>query len=364
MKLNINKNITSHSTIKHGGINALNLNDSDIIDFSTNVNPLGCSTKIVDHLKKTFTILFSSYPDPYSKQLYDKLSEYTRINKNNIVVGNGSIEILYDFCRVFLNSQTPVLIPIPTFGEYESASRLYGCKIIFFKTMDLNKNLANFIKKIPINGCIFICNPNNPTGILIKQKNMLKIIEIAKNKSSIIFVDECFIELTCSEKESILKYIEHFDNLFVLRSLTKTFGLAGLRIGYGIGNKHIVETLKKIKVPWSINTLAQKAATISLSDQLYLNKTRNLIKREYIFLTKSISKIDNFICYNSDTSFILIKSLLDVTFLQEWLLRHKILIRNCNNFRGLNNHFFRISIKTHNENLKLIKSLEVISRKH
>ncbi len=363
MKLNINKNITSHSTIKHGGINALNLNDSDIVDFSTNVNPMGCSTKVINHLK-TFTTLFSSYPDPYSKQLYEKLSEYTGINKNRIVVGNGSIEVLYDFCRVFLNPQTPVLIPIPTFGEYESASKLQGCKLIFFKTMDLNKNLENFIKKIPNNGCIFICNPNNPTGILIKQKNMFKIIKTAQIKSSMILVDECFIELTCDEKKSVLKYIEHFDNLFLLRSLTKTFGLAGLRIGYGIGDKKIIKTLKKIKIPWSVNTLAQKAASLSLSDKLYLSKTRNLIKQEYIFLTKSISKINNFICYNSDTSFILIKSLLDTTFLQEQLLKHKILIRNCNNFRGLNNHFFRISIKTHNENLKLIKSLEVISRKH
>ncbi len=364
MKLNISKNVVSHSPIKHGGINALNLNDSEIIDFSSNVNPMGCPHKTIDHIKKTLTVSFSSYPDPCSKQLYEKLSKYTGINENNIIVSNGSIEIIYDFCRIFLNPKTSVLMPIPTFGEYELASKLNGCKIVFFKTMNLNKNLENFVKKIPRNGCVFICNPNNPTGVLVTQKNMLQIIETAKTKSTIIFVDECFIELTCNENESILKYIACFDNLFLLRSLTKTFGLAGLRVGYGIGNKKMVRFLKKIKIPWSVNTLAQQAAIASIPNKPYLRQTKDLIKRESTFLKKSISKLSNFICYDSATNFILIESSLDITFLQKQLLNHKILIRNCNNFKGLGNNFFRIAIKTHAENLKLIKSLEVISRKH
>ncbi|MCY3976086.1 MAG: histidinol-phosphate transaminase [Thaumarchaeota archaeon] len=348
--------------VKHGGVNTLNLG-TDIIDFSSNVNPLGCPIKTINSLKNKLSYLLSSYPDLYSKHFYEKLSNYIGVSKDKIVAGNGSVEIIYDFCRIFLNSHMRTLIPIPTFSEYEIASKLQNCKIIFFKSMNLNDDLAKFLTKIPKHGCVFICNPNNPTGVLVKQKNMLQIIETAQMKSTILFIDECFIELTHDKNESILKYITQFNNLFVLRSLTKTFGLAGLRLGYGISNKKMIQTIKKTKVPWHINTLAQHV-TLSVFNKTYLKKTRKLIKKEHIFLQESISKINNFVCYESSTNFILVKTTFDIKFLQEQLLQQGILIRNCNNFRGLGRNFFRIAIKTHDQNIKLIKSLEVISRKH
>merc|ERR1711969_433047 len=113
--------------------------------------------------------------------------------------------------------------------------------------MNLSKNLQKFIMKIPRNGCIFICNPNNPTGVLIQKREMLKIISAAKKKSTIVFVDETFIELVPEHDESVIKHLKNFENLFILRSLTKSFGLAGIRIGYGIGSPQIVELLQKIK---------------------------------------------------------------------------------------------------------------------
>ena len=223
--------------------------------------------------------------------------------------------------------------------------------------MNLNKNLSEFKDMISKKNCIFLCNPNNPTGVLIPRKNMLKILESAHDKSTMVFLDECFIELVPAGNESIISYLKEFDNLFILRSLTKSFGLAGLRIGYGLGNKKIIEILQKIKIPWNVSGIAQKSSIKALSDKLHLQKTLNLIRKESKFLTDSISQIKGFTCYNSDTNFILIQSKIKSNQVQDKLLKKNILIRDCNTFRGLDCNFIRIAVRTHKENLRLIEAL-------
>jgi threonine-phosphate decarboxylase len=252
------------------------------------------------------------------------------------------------------------LIPIPTFGEYEAASRLSGSQITFFKTMNLNKNISELQDLVTKTNCIFVCNPNNPTGILVSKNNLLKILESAYNKSALMFLDECFIELVPDSNESLVQYLKEFDNLFILRSLTKSFGLAGVRIGYGLGNKKVIDVLQKIKIPWNVNGIAQMAASEALSNISHLGKTRKLIKKELKFLKDSISKINGFICYDSSTNFILIKSRMNSKKIQEKLIEKKILIRDCSNFRGLDNKFIRIAVRTHKENVKLVRALEEI----
>ena len=154
--------------------------------------------------------------------------------------------------------------------------------------------------------------------------------------------------------------MKEFDNLFILRSLTKSYGLAGLRIGYGLGNKKIIDVLQKIKIPWNVNGLAQMAASEALSHTSHLGKTRKLIKNELKFLKNSISKINDFVCYDSSTNFILIKSKMNSKKIQEKLIAKKILIRDCSNFRGLDDKFIRIAVRTHKENVKLVRALEEI----
>lgn len=304
--------------------------------------------------------LISEYPDSNSVNLRKALKWYCKIPFEQIVIGNGATEIIYNFCKAFLNKTTPILIPIPTFGEYESAAKLSGCKIIFFKTMDLEKDLENFIKKIPKNGCVFICNPNNPTGKLLSKKNLLKIVHDAKKKLSVVFVDESFIELVPDSNQSIIKYTKKFENLFILRSMTKSFGLAGIRIGYGIGSKRIISILNNLKIPWNVSGLAQDAAGAALCSISHLKKTKKIIKNESKFLRNSISKIDGFECHDTNTNFILIKTKKKSKTLQKKLLKKKILIRDCSTFRGLNNNYIRIAVKTRKENKKLVKALEKI----
>lgn len=354
MRFKVENPVANHKVVAHGGIFSYYPEGNlSLLDFSSNVNPLGFPPKVKDVFKNLSKV--SVYPDSDSNELRTHLQNYTGIQKNQIVVGNGATEIIYNYCSAFLRKQK-VLIPIPTFGEYESAAKLNGGKLFYFKTMDLNKSLLEFQKMILKKHCVFLCNPNNPTGVLIKKKNMLKILEFAHDKSVMVFLDECFIELVSTGNESVISYLKDFDNLFILRSLTKSFGLAGLRIGYGLGNKKMIEILQKIKIPWNVSWIAQKSSIKALSDKSHLSKTVNLIRKESKFLIDSISKIRGFTCYNSDTNFILIKSKMKSNLVQNKLLKRNILIRDCSTFRGLDENHIRIAIRTHKENIQLIEA--------
>ena len=342
----------------HGGRNPLKRSDPQILDFSSNINPLGIPISVKKTLKKNFDAI-QNYPDLNSSELISSLKKYTHLDKSNLVVGNGAIEIIYNFCFAFL-SKKKVLIPIPTFQEYETAAKLNNGKISYFKTFNLSEHVDSFISQIPKNGCVFICNPNNPTGKLLSKKYLLKIIQRAQKLSSFVFVDECFIELVPESNESVISYVKKYNNLFVLRSLTKSFGFPGLRIGYAAASKQIVKILKKIKIPWSVNSLAEDAAKISLKNKSHLIKSKLVIKNELNYLKNKINKFDGFECHDSSTNFILIKTIHDSTQLQKKLLQNKILIRDCKNFRGLDNHYFRIAVKSHRDNLKLVNALENI----
>lgn len=359
MKFKAKSPIESHQPVIHGGILSKGISSNGIVDFSSNLTPAGMPNTVKKFIKKNLQTI-ENYPDIHSSRLLKLLETFTNLSQSNLIVGNGAIEIIYNFCNAFISKNMPVLIPIPTFSEYEVACRLNTDKIIFFKTMDLFEDIESFISKIPKDGCIFICNPNNPTGKLLPKKNLIQIIDKAKKQNCIVFVDECFIELVPNSNESVISNIKKFDNLVVLRSFTKSFGLAGIRIGYAASSKHIISILKKIKIPWSVSSIAELAAISAIQSTSHLTKSKLIIKKEYDFLKNRIEKINGFELIESSTNFILIKTNQDSTKLQKKLLKKQIFVRDCKNFRGLNNHFIRIAIKSHKDNLLLVKALETI----
>jgi len=360
VKIHPKSSIIRHIPVIHGGKTPLINSKSNILDFSSNITPIGIPASVKTTIKKNLDNI-QRYPDISSSQVISSLEKYTKLDKSYLVVGNGAIEIIYNFCFAFLSKNTKVLIPIPTFQEYETAAKLNNCKISYFKTMNLSQNLDLFLSKIPKQGCVFLCNPNNPTGKLLSKNQLLLIIKTAKKLSSIVFLDECFIEMVPDSNQSVISYVKKYENLFVLRSLTKSFGLPGLRIGYAVASKQMIGILQKIKIPWSVNALAQVAANTVLKNKSHLVTSNFVIKKELSYLINSISELDGFDCYNSSTNFILIKTKYNSTQLQQKLLKHKILIRDCKNFRGLDNHHVRIAVKSHKDNLKLVRALEKIS---
>ena len=359
MKIRTKSSIRRHIPVIHGGKIPVKNSDHNIIDFSSNITPLGIPNFVKLIIKKNLDKV-QFYPDPKSENVISSLEKYTHLSKSNIVVGNGAIEILYNFCFAFLSKTTKVLIHVPTFQEYETAVKLSNCKISYFKSLNLSTNIDSFISQIPKNGCIFLCNPNNPTGELLSKKELLSIIIVAKKLKTIVFIDECFIELVPKSNESLISYVKKYDNLFILRSLTKSFGLPGLRIGYACGSKEIIKILQKIKIPWSVNSLAQDAANAVIKNISHIKKSNIIIQKELKYLEDNISILNGFECISSSTNFILIKTKNDSTKLQTKLLKNKILIRDCKNFRGLDNHYIRIAVKSHKDNVKLVKALEKI----
>jgi threonine-phosphate decarboxylase len=336
----------------------------NILDFSANVNPLGPSSKAIEAIKKRlWQIQF--YPDSNSNALREALSRYIKgISPDNVIVGNGSTELIYLFSEVFIEKGDEVLIPIPTFGEYENAVRKAGGKP---KHIRLNKDftidLNNFLREIgSLTKVIFLCNPNNPTSTLIPREDLLEIIKKANGEHVLVFIDETFIEFV-DKGFSLASRVKTYKNLFILRSFTKAFGLTGLRVGYGVACEEIINLLFKVKIPWNVNSLAQAAAIATLQDMEYLERTRKLIKEEREFLLNELRQICGLKVFPAYANFILIdvrKTSFTATQLKERMLKLGILIRDCSSFKGLDKYYIRIAIRTRQENEKLLAALRKV----
>ena len=352
-----NRRMSGHVPVTHGGIHSMLGVPRDVLDFSSNVNPLGPTRAVLDAIRRNLGLV-GIYPDPRSTALKGALRSYTGVPASRIVVGNGASEIIYNFARAFLSDSTPVLVASPTFGEYEAAARLAGAPVTFFDTMDIGADLEEFLSEIPRNGCVFVCNPNNPTGTLLRRTQMRRILCRAVQRGSLLFADECFMELVHGRPESMLRDVARSNNLFVLRSLTKSFALAGMRVGYGVGPKPIISVLDRTAIPWNVSGLAQAAAQAALADTSYLGMARNLIRTEAEYLRNAISGVDGLECLDGSANYILVRTKINSTMLQQRLLRRGILVRDCRSFRGLGGNYIRIAVRTRRENMKLAGALD------
>jgi threonine-phosphate decarboxylase len=337
----------------------------EILDFSSSVNPLGPSKKALEAAKKAFSQI-AAYPDSNSNELRQSIANhFNGLTKDNVIVGNGSTELMYLFADTFLNSGDKVIIPAPTFGEYEGAVRKAGETPKFVK-LNRNFNLESSVFASEMAGAklVFLCNPNNPTSMLIPSDTITEIIEVAMKQNTLVFLDEDFLEFVENEKAlTMINKIAKYPNLFILRSFTKIFGLTGLRIGYGIACSEIISLLLCAKIPWNVNCLAQAAAVAALKDEEHLQITRDLIKREKAQLLCELSKFSSFKIFPSDANFFFIdirKSGLTAAELASKLLSQGILIRDCTSFRGVDQYFVRVAVKTRVENVRLIEVLSGI----
>lgn len=328
----------------------------EIIDFSANINPLGLPYLLKRHLYKNMESILH-YPDPEAKNLVKKISEYWKIKEENILIGNGSIELIYLLLSTFKPKTT--FIPVPTFSEYERAARAVNSKINYLELKEnegFRLNLLIFSKA----DMFLICNPNNPTGNLI-----LEDIETVKRlPCKLLVVDEAFMDFLPDENAHtvIWKAVKE-KNIVAIRTFTKIFALAGLRIGYLIAHKDIINKLKGNLAPWNTNSLAQLAAEFILNKREYIKKTYKLIKEERKFLFKELDKIEGLKTYPSVANFILIKiekAGLFSNSLRKLLIPKGFLIRDCSNFRNLNDKYIRIAVRSHSENLKFIAGLKEV----
>jgi threonine-phosphate decarboxylase len=338
---------------------------NQVIDFSVPINPMGTPKKTLQSIRQHLSLL-KNYPDPEHEWLIETLSNYVGVRPNNIIVGSGSTELIYLFVEVFLNGEEEVVIPIPTFGEYKKATMKVGGKPLFLKCdpaenffLDFTELERTILKEPRI---IFLCNPNSPTGRLYEKDEILKIVRLAEERNVLIFLDEDYVEFVDDAKRySIAEYVTRYNNLFVLRSLTKFFGLAGLRIGFGIASPDIIDALRRAKMPWTVNTLAMFAAKEAVQDDDFIKRSRLLISRSKKRMQEMFQELNWLKVYPSETNFFLVeitKSGLTSTQLKEGLERKGLLIRDCSDFDGLSNRFFRVSVNKTEKNKELIEHLK------
>jgi threonine-phosphate decarboxylase len=335
----------------------------DILDFSSSVNPLGPSAKALEAAQATFAYI-AAYPDSNSNVLREAIaSRHSGITKDNIIIGNGSTELMYLFAESFLRRGEKALMAAPTFGEYEAAVRKTGECVKFVRLgKEFRIDAEEF--KSAMAGCklLFLCNPNNPTGKLIPQNTLEEILNAAAAQDILVFLDEDFLEFVDNEKSlSMIDNINKYPNLFILRSFTKIFGLTGLRVGYGITSQEIVDVLLCAKIPWNVNCVGQAAAVAAIEDQEHLKVTLDLIKKEKIWLQKELSLIPSFSFSPPDANFFFIdieKTGLTANNLKHRMLKEGFLIRDCASFVGLNEFYIRVAVKTHQENVGLIEAFK------
>ncbi len=326
------------------------------LDFSANINPLGLTSQTKEAIYKSFGSILH-YPDPEAKNITRKIAQYWGIKEENVLVGNGSIELIYLIVSTFKPKTT--LIPIPTFSEYERAARCIKSKINFLR---LKEQLGFKLQATKINQAdiLFLCNPNNPTGNLILTDYRM----IEKLPIELVVIDEAFMDFLPDEKKHTLIWkAQKNKRIIVLRTFTKFFALAGLRIGYLVAHQSIVNKLRQYKIPWSVNSLAQIAGEIALKDSYYFKATHLIIEKERSLLSAQLKKIKGLKVYPSVTNFLLFKiekDKISANDLTERLLKEGILVRDCSNFRNLEDKFIRVAVRNRKENQRLIVALRKI----
>jgi len=209
---------------------------------------------------------------------------------------------------------------------------------------------------------IFLCNPNNPTSTIIPKDDLFKIIEDSDRRNVLVLMDEDFIEFV-DEDISMVGEVKNYKNLFILRSFTKIFGLTGLRVGYGVACEEIINLLFKGKIPWNVNCIAQAAAIAALQDVEYLEETRKLIREEREFLLDELKRIHGLRVFPAHANFILIdirQTGFTAAQLKEAMLKHGILIRDCSSFKGLDEYYIRVAVRTRHENERLLAALRSV----
>ncbi|NIA19751.1 MAG: threonine-phosphate decarboxylase [Xanthomonadaceae bacterium] len=350
----------------HGGTvfqtaRELGVSVEEILDFSANINPLGMPVRAWEALGKALDQL-QHYPEMYADSLVKRIALLGNQPESRILAGNGSTELIYLLVRVL--KPKSALIVAPAFTEYQRAVKVYGGKLDFYHTLDENNFvpetdlLIKALEKRP--DILFMGNPNNPTGSLLRPEELHPLLDAARQSGTICIIDEAFIDFV-DKPVSVDFLVGEFKNLVVLRSLTKIFSLAGLRCGYLLASSVLVERLRYHQEPWNVNSLAIAAAKEALADQQFQEDTRCFIARERDFLLQHLERIPFLQTFPSRANYLLMK--LDRQYSSRRLsdfLRYKyqILIRLCTDFTGLDDSFIRIAVKNRENNLKLVVAME------
>ncbi|MCM8758675.1 MAG: histidinol-phosphate transaminase, partial [Candidatus Omnitrophica bacterium] len=329
-----------------------------IIKLASNENPLGASPLALKAIKKKISKI-NRYPEGSASALREKLASFLNVNSSQIIVGSGSSEIISMAIQAFCEPEDEIIFPEPSFIIYRILAHAFGLSPTAVNLNDdFSYNIESFVNKISKRTkMVILCNPNNPTGSHI-TKNQLKRLMNNIPDSVIILSDEAYFEYVEDPEFGTAMDWLGKKNVIVTRTFSKIYGLAGLRIGYGIASKEIIRIMEKIRPPFNTTSLAQEAALAAIEDKEFVTKSilNNKIGKDY--LTKGLENL-GFRVFPTQANFIFCDSMYDVDRLNRKLEENGIIIRPMTGFR-IKGNFMRITIGKPSENRLLIKTIKKI----
>ena len=367
MRVTVRDDLKRVTPCEHGGriIEASEIMPG-ALDYSANFNPY-LDPRVKSAIKQA-TLAAYQYPEHTYKRFREAVGAYLRVSSDAIVPGNGSVELIRLCAQALLERGDKVIIPAPTFSEYELACRLSGAEPLIvplwaeheFKR-DLFCALANEDIRI-----VFLCNPNNPTGKILALETVAEIAARCRKTQTFLFVDEVFIELS-DPLQSIIG--TNLDDIFVLRSLTKSFSIPGVRAGYGVTNPSLAHVLNSIRLPWNLNSIAEALTVALLKDcESYLDVSRAKIAAQRRWLVQELAKIPGLEPLESDVNFVMVNVAGTAITSREFALRMKrcgYLIRDCSSFRLTGHDYIRIAVRKKTENAHLLDAIKrVVDQKN
>ncbi|KAF0219334.1 MAG: threonine-phosphate [Geobacteraceae bacterium] len=347
----------------HGGnvfavARSLGVSPEDILDFSASINPLGPAPGVKEALLSTFDRVMH-YPDNDADDLKLALATFHGVDPAHIAVANGSTELIYLIPRLVAGRRG--LIIAPPFSEYAKSLLRAGWEIDYLELRPeegFSLSLAELERRLGEGyDVLFLCNPGNPTGRLFPQGNVAEIVDLCRSRGPFLVLDEAFMDFC--EGESAKRLVVGGGEGVVLRSMTKFFAVPGLRIGYAMAHESVIGRIAALREPWSVNTVAQVAGLASLADRDYMERTIRYVAGERDFLAAGLAAFAGLKPYPSAVNYILveIRTGLSAAELKRALLKERILIRDCANFHGLSERFFRVAVRTREENERLLAAL-------
>ena len=311
------------------------------IDFSVNVNPLGIPERVVKALHDSI-LDCKKYPDIKAEKLNRAVAGMLGISEEYLVFGNGASELFMAIVHALRPKRT--VVPVPSFYGYEYAAKASEGEIVF------SDDYSELTEDTDL---LFLANPNNPTGTLLGKTDLTELLDYCKKRKITVVLDECFIEF-CKSSDSMISEIERYDNLIIVRAFTKIFAIPGVRLGYLItSNREIRERIKRHLPEWNLSSFAEAAGVACAEELEFVERTVAFMETERPFLAQGLEKL-GFQVFPSHTNFILFYT---EQKLYEKLLERGILIRDCKNFRGLKEGYYRVAVKTRKENERLLKVL-------
>lgn len=341
-----------------------NISPEEIIMFGANVNPLGLSDAVKERIAANLDII-CSYPDRKYTELKKTIGEYCHADPAHIVVGNGSTELIS--LLISQRKAKKAVVLGPTYSEYARELTLTGGKTIEYhlkESEDFILNIEDFLTFIPADtDLVILCNPNNPTSSAVKNDDMKHILSACQERNIFVMIDETYVEFSPTVADiTAVPLVKNYDNLMVIRGVSKFYAAPGLRFGYGItSNAIFLQEILTHQNPWSLNSIGAFAGEWLLKDTDYIQRTRELIcsQREYMYHT--LSDIPHLKAYKPYGNFILVRLLKEglTSFdVFESAIKENMMIRDCSSFKGLKGEYIRFCIMLPEDNERLMECIK------